>query len=75
MADISHIKTVLRVCGLIMIWSNAVSSTCLLLVALHGLQLKIKRELHSPCLELSSNCSQERPFKLQYGDKCPYNVR
>lgn len=41
-------------------------------VAFHGLQLKIKRELHSPCSELSSNCSQERPFKLQYGEKCPY---
>ncbi|XP_053183388.1 ETS translocation variant 1 isoform X2 [Scomber japonicus] len=44
-------------------------------LAFHGLQLKIKRELHSPCSELSSNCSQERPFKLQYGEKCPYNVR
>uniref|UniRef100_A0A8D3E8D0 ETS variant transcription factor 1 n=1 Tax=Scophthalmus maximus TaxID=52904 RepID=A0A8D3E8D0_SCOMX len=43
-------------------------------LAFHGLQLKIKRELHSPCSELSSNCSQERPFKLQYGEKCPYNV-
>ncbi|KAM9851449.1 ETS translocation variant 1 isoform 3-T3 [Aulostomus maculatus] len=41
-------------------------------LAFHGLQLKIKRELHSPCSELSSNCSQERPFKLQYGEKCPY---
>ncbi|CAB1436454.1 unnamed protein product [Pleuronectes platessa] len=45
------------------------------IVAFHGLQLKIKRELHSPCSELSSNCSQERLFKLQYGEKCPYNVR
>ncbi|XP_070768150.1 ETS translocation variant 1 isoform X6 [Enoplosus armatus] len=44
-------------------------------LAFHGLQLKIKRELHSPCSELSSNCSQERSFKLQYGEKCPYNVR
>ncbi|KAM8869153.1 ETS translocation variant 1 isoform 1-T4 [Spinachia spinachia] len=43
-------------------------------LAFHGLQLKIKRELHSPCSEPSSNCSQERPFKLQYGEKCPYNV-
>ncbi|KAF3839612.1 hypothetical protein F7725_018329 [Dissostichus mawsoni] len=43
-------------------------------LAFHGLQLKIKRELHSPCSELSVNCSQERPFKLQYGEKCPYNV-
>uniref|UniRef100_A0A8C6U8X4 ETS variant transcription factor 1 n=1 Tax=Neogobius melanostomus TaxID=47308 RepID=A0A8C6U8X4_9GOBI len=34
--------------------------------------LKIKRELHSPCLELSATCSQERPLRLQYGDKCPY---
>ncbi|XP_076006603.1 ETS translocation variant 1 isoform X4 [Genypterus blacodes] len=41
-------------------------------LAFHGLQLKIKRELHSPCSELSSTCSQERPFKLQYGEKCPY---
>uniref|UniRef100_A0A8C6U285 ETS variant transcription factor 1 n=1 Tax=Neogobius melanostomus TaxID=47308 RepID=A0A8C6U285_9GOBI len=41
-------------------------------LALHGLQLKIKRELHSPCLELSATCSQERPLRLQYGDKCPY---
>ncbi|XP_071402637.1 ETS translocation variant 1 isoform X3 [Centroberyx affinis] len=44
-------------------------------LAFHGLQLKIKREPHSPCSELSSNCSQERPFKLQYGEKCLYNVR
>uniref|UniRef100_A0A3P8RL88 ETS variant transcription factor 1 n=1 Tax=Amphiprion percula TaxID=161767 RepID=A0A3P8RL88_AMPPE len=43
-------------------------------LAFHGLQLKIKRELHSPCSEQSSNCSQERPFKLQYGEKCPYSV-
>uniref|UniRef100_A0A672Z1A9 ETS variant transcription factor 1 n=1 Tax=Sphaeramia orbicularis TaxID=375764 RepID=A0A672Z1A9_9TELE len=43
-------------------------------LAFHGLQLKIKKELHSPCLELSSTCSQERPFKLQYGEKCPYNI-
>ncbi|XP_014856437.1 PREDICTED: ETS translocation variant 1 isoform X2 [Poecilia mexicana] len=43
-------------------------------LAFHGLQLKIKRELHSPCSELSSNCSQERPFKLQYGEKCPYSI-
>ncbi|XP_072317273.1 ETS translocation variant 1 isoform X2 [Eucyclogobius newberryi] len=42
-------------------------------LALHGLQLKIKRELHSPCLELNSACSQERPLRFQYGDKCPYN--
>ncbi|XP_061918691.1 ETS translocation variant 1 isoform X2 [Entelurus aequoreus] len=41
-------------------------------LAFHGLQLKIKRELHSPCSELSSTCSQERPFKLQYGEKCLY---
>lgn len=45
------------------------------LVAFHGLQLKIKRELHSPCSELSSACSQERPFKLQYGEKGPYSIR
>ncbi|XP_057690261.1 ETS translocation variant 1 isoform X1 [Corythoichthys intestinalis] len=43
-------------------------------LAFHGLQLKIKRELHSPCSELSSTCSQERPFKLQYGEKCLYNI-
>lgn len=47
-------------------------SVSLGVVAFHGLQLKIKRELHSPCSELSSTCSQERPFKLQYGEKCPY---
>ncbi|KAM3872645.1 ETS translocation variant 1 isoform 3-T3 [Diretmus argenteus] len=41
-------------------------------LAFHGLQLKIKKEPHSP---LSSTCSQERPFKLQYGEKCLYNVR
>lgn len=45
------------------------------LVAFHGLQLKIKRELHSPCSELSSNCFQEHQFKLQYGGKCPYGFR
>lgn len=45
------------------------------LVAFHGLQLKIKRELHSPCSELSSNCFQEQQFKLQYGGKCPYSFR
>uniref|UniRef100_H2MPY6 ETS variant transcription factor 1 n=1 Tax=Oryzias latipes TaxID=8090 RepID=H2MPY6_ORYLA len=44
-------------------------------LAFHGLQLKIKRELHSPCSELSSACSQERPFKLQYGEKGPYSIR
>ncbi|XP_023820459.1 ETS translocation variant 1 isoform X2 [Oryzias latipes] len=43
-------------------------------LAFHGLQLKIKRELHSPCSELSSACSQERPFKLQYGEKGPYSI-
>ncbi|TWW79990.1 ETS translocation variant 1 [Takifugu flavidus] len=42
-------------------------------LAFHGLQLKIKRELHSPCSELSSNCFQEQQFKLQYGGKCPYS--
>ncbi|CAG02747.1 unnamed protein product [Tetraodon nigroviridis] len=42
-------------------------------MAFHGLQLKIKRELHSPCSELSSNCFQEQQFKLQYGGKCPYS--
>ncbi|XP_048882589.1 ETS translocation variant 1 isoform X7 [Brienomyrus brachyistius] len=45
------------------------------LVAFHGLQLKIKRESHSPCLELSHACSQDRPFKLSYGEKCLYNIR
>ena len=44
-------------------------------VAFHGLQLKIKKEPHSPCSELGSNCSQDRPFKLQYGEKCLYNIR
>ncbi|XP_036929127.1 ETS translocation variant 1 isoform X4 [Acanthopagrus latus] len=53
---------------------SQLQETWLAEVAFHGLQLKIKRELHSPCSELSSNCSQERPFKLQYGEKCPYNI-
>ncbi|KAM4600838.1 ETS translocation variant 1 isoform 4-T4 [Polymixia lowei] len=44
-------------------------------LAFHGLQLKIKKEPHSPCSELSSNCSQDRPFKLHYGEKCLYNAR
>ncbi|XP_048882584.1 ETS translocation variant 1 isoform X2 [Brienomyrus brachyistius] len=43
-------------------------------LAFHGLQLKIKRESHSPCLELSHACSQDRPFKLSYGEKCLYNI-
>lgn len=62
-------------------------STCLLsilppslshihvVVAFHGLQLKIKKEPHSPCSELGSTCGQERPFKLHYGEKCLYNIR
>uniref|UniRef100_A0A3B3SJY8 ETS variant transcription factor 1 n=1 Tax=Paramormyrops kingsleyae TaxID=1676925 RepID=A0A3B3SJY8_9TELE len=45
------------------------------LVAFHGLQLKIKRESQSPCLELSHACSQDRPFKLSYGEKCLFNIR
>ncbi|XP_010888204.1 ETS translocation variant 1 isoform X10 [Esox lucius] len=44
-------------------------------LAFHGLQLKIKKEPHSPCSELGSTCSQERPFKLHYGEKCLYNIR
>ncbi|XP_023658251.1 ETS translocation variant 1 isoform X1 [Paramormyrops kingsleyae] len=44
------------------------------LVAFHGLQLKIKRESQSPCLELSHACSQDRPFKLSYGEKCLFNI-
>ncbi|KAG9264961.1 ETS translocation variant 1 isoform X1 [Astyanax mexicanus] len=43
-------------------------------LAFHGLQLRIKREPHSPCAELGSACSQERPFKLHYGEKCLYNI-
>uniref|UniRef100_A0A8C9T3V5 ETS variant transcription factor 1 n=1 Tax=Scleropages formosus TaxID=113540 RepID=A0A8C9T3V5_SCLFO len=43
-------------------------------VAFHGLQLKIKKEPHSPCSEQSSACSQDRPFKLSYGEKCLYNI-
>ncbi|KAJ8415957.1 hypothetical protein AAFF_G00405140 [Aldrovandia affinis] len=43
-------------------------------LAFHGLQLKIKKELHSPCSELSSACSQGQPFKLSYGEKCLYNI-
>ncbi|KAG7469637.1 hypothetical protein MATL_G00131000 [Megalops atlanticus] len=43
-------------------------------LAFHGLQLKIKKEPHSPCSELSSACSQEQPFKLSYGEKCLYNI-
>nr|XP_046171043.1 LOW QUALITY PROTEIN: ETS translocation variant 1-like [Oncorhynchus gorbuscha] len=43
-------------------------------LAFHGLQLKIKKEPHSPCSELGSACSQERPFKLHYGEKCLYNI-
>lgn len=44
-------------------------------VAFHGLQLRIKREPHSPCTDLGSACSQERPFRLHYGEKCLYNIR
>ncbi|XP_048655586.1 ETS translocation variant 1 isoform X4 [Marmota marmota marmota] len=44
-------------------------------LAFHGLPLKIKKEPHSPCSELSSACSQEQPFKFSYGEKCLYNVR
>ncbi|KAK6326215.1 hypothetical protein J4Q44_G00018600 [Coregonus suidteri] len=43
-------------------------------LAFHGLQLKIKKEPHSPCSELGSTCNQERPFKLHYGEKCLYNI-
>ncbi|KAM3821878.1 ETS translocation variant 1 isoform 6-T6 [Vipera latastei] len=43
--------------------------------AFHGLSVKIKKEPHSPCSELSSACSQEQPFKFSYGEKCLYNVR
>ncbi|XP_042325241.1 LOW QUALITY PROTEIN: ETS translocation variant 1-like [Sceloporus undulatus] len=43
-------------------------------LAFHGLPLKIKKEPHSPCSELSSACSQEQPFKFNYGEKCLYNV-
>ncbi|XP_031642559.1 ETS translocation variant 1 isoform X1 [Oncorhynchus kisutch] len=43
-------------------------------LAFHGLQLKIKKEPHSPCSELGSTCGQERPFKLHYGEKCLYNI-
>ncbi|XP_030638068.1 ETS translocation variant 1 isoform X1 [Chanos chanos] len=44
-------------------------------LAFHSFQLKIKREPHSPCAELGSSCSQERHFKLHYGEKCLYNIR
>uniref|UniRef100_A0A8C2HQA2 ETS variant transcription factor 1 n=1 Tax=Cyprinus carpio TaxID=7962 RepID=A0A8C2HQA2_CYPCA len=44
-------------------------------VAFHGLQLRIKREPHSPCTDLGSACSQERPFRIHYGEKCLYNIR
>lgn len=44
-------------------------------MAFHGLQLKIKRELHSPCSELSSACFQDPALKLQYGGKRPYGFR
>ncbi|XP_030227003.1 ETS translocation variant 1 isoform X1 [Gadus morhua] len=43
-------------------------------LAFHALHLKIKREPHSPCSELGSNCSQDRPFKIHYGEKCLYNI-
>ncbi|XP_026881445.2 ETS translocation variant 1 isoform X2 [Electrophorus electricus] len=43
-------------------------------LAFHGLHLRIKREPHSPCTELGSACSQDRPFKLHYGEKCLYNI-
>ncbi|KAJ3598145.1 hypothetical protein NHX12_001659 [Muraenolepis orangiensis] len=43
-------------------------------LAFHALHLKIKREPHSPCSELGSNCCQDRPFKIHYGDKCLYNI-
>ncbi|XP_042627379.1 ETS translocation variant 1-like isoform X2 [Cyprinus carpio] len=43
-------------------------------LAFHGLQLRIKREPHSPCTDLGSACSQERPFRLHYGEKCLYNI-
>ncbi|XP_052432760.1 ETS translocation variant 1 isoform X6 [Carassius gibelio] len=43
-------------------------------LAFHGLQLRIKREPHSPCTDLGSACSQERPFRIHYGEKCLYNI-
>ncbi|XP_028834811.1 ETS translocation variant 1 isoform X2 [Denticeps clupeoides] len=43
-------------------------------LAFHSLQLKIKKEPHSPCTELGTACSQERPYKLHYGEKCLYNI-
>ncbi|XP_056330079.1 ETS translocation variant 1 [Danio aesculapii] len=43
-------------------------------LGLHGLQLRLKREPHSPCADLGSACSQERPFRLHYGEKCLYNI-
>ncbi|CAH6777992.1 Etv1 [Phodopus roborovskii] len=60
---------------------NMSQHTCLpipgysLLLAFHGLPLKIKKEPQSPCSELGSACSQEQPFKFSYGEKCLYSVR
>ncbi|XP_062840356.1 ETS translocation variant 1 isoform X2 [Anolis carolinensis] len=53
---------------------SQLQETWLAEVAFHGLPLKIKKEPHSPCSELSSACSQEQPFKFSYGEKCLYNV-
>ncbi|TRY85685.1 hypothetical protein DNTS_013269 [Danionella cerebrum] len=40
----------------------------------HGLQLRLKREPHSPCADLGSACNHERPFRLHYGEKCLFNI-
>ncbi|TSN03416.1 ETS translocation variant 1 [Bagarius yarrelli] len=53
---------------------SQLQETWLAEVAFHGLHLRIKREPHSPCANLGSACSQERPFKLHYGEKCMYNI-
>uniref|UniRef100_A0A9J8D361 ETS variant transcription factor 1 n=1 Tax=Cyprinus carpio carpio TaxID=630221 RepID=A0A9J8D361_CYPCA len=53
---------------------SQLQETWLAEVAFHGLQLRIKREPHSPCTDLGSACSQERPFRLHYGEKCLYNI-
>uniref|UniRef100_A0A8C5DFA8 ETS variant transcription factor 1 n=1 Tax=Gouania willdenowi TaxID=441366 RepID=A0A8C5DFA8_GOUWI len=45
------------------------------LLVFHGFHLKIKRELSSPCSELTSTCIHERQFKLQHGEKCVYSLR
>uniref|UniRef100_A0A8C5DHX2 ETS variant transcription factor 1 n=1 Tax=Gouania willdenowi TaxID=441366 RepID=A0A8C5DHX2_GOUWI len=44
------------------------------LLVFHGFHLKIKRELSSPCSELTSTCIHERQFKLQHGEKCVYSL-